>query len=103
VTAYLELIRHPRMAALLTAALVARMPIGINGLAIVLFLRAETGSFSLAGAVAGGLALGIGLPTAGALYERFTGDAFHFMAIPALAGLLLALWLRARSHRLGDP
>jgi PPP family 3-phenylpropionic acid transporter len=58
---------------------------------------------ALYGAVAGGLALGIGLPTAGALYERFTGDAFHFMAIPALAGLLLALWLRARSHRLGDP
>ena len=49
------------MAALVTASLLSRLPIGINGLAIVLFLRAETGSFAVAGAAAGALALGNGL------------------------------------------
>lgn len=57
---------------------------------------------ALYGAVAGGLALGIGLPIAGALYERVTGDAYVFMALPSLVGLGLALRLRTRSHRLGD-
>jgi MFS family permease len=38
--------------------MLSRLPIGINGLAVVLFLRAETGSFAVAGVVAGGLAVG---------------------------------------------
>jgi len=60
------------MAALLGATLVARLPIGINGFALVLFLRAETGSFSVAGAVAGGLALGVGAgaPLMGRFVDR---------------------------------
>lgn len=57
---------------------------------------------ALYAAVASGLALGVGLPVAGALYERYAGDAYWFMAIPSLAGLLLALSLRARSHRFRD-
>jgi hypothetical protein len=55
---YLRLLRVAHMAPLLGATLLARLPIGINGLAIVLFLRAETGSFAIAGAAAGALALG---------------------------------------------
>jgi MFS family permease len=71
-TAYVEILRHPRMAALLGAALIARLPFGINGLAIVLFLREETGSFSVAGAVAGSLALGagVGAPFMGRVVDR---------------------------------
>jgi MFS family permease len=72
VSAYLDILRHGRLGLLLGAALVARLPIGINGLAVVLFLREETGSFSVAGAVAGGLALGtgVGAPFIGRLVDR---------------------------------
>ena len=53
---YARILRHPRMAALYAAALVARLPVGINGLAVVLFLREQTGSFAVPGAVAAKLA-----------------------------------------------
>jgi MFS family permease len=101
VTAYLDLIRHPRMAALLLAALVARLPIGINGLAIVLFLRAESGSFSLAGAVAGGLALGTGLgaPFMGRLVDRQGAGVLLPLALANGAGLLALVALgRSGAH-----
>ena len=69
---YLEILRTPYVARLFGASLLARLPMGINGLAIVLLLRAETGSFGVAGATAGALALGSGLgaPAAGRLIER---------------------------------
>jgi MFS family permease len=72
VSIYLRILRHPHMAALLGATLIARLPVGINGLAVVLFLRSETGSFSVAGAVAGGLALGVGAgaPLMGRFVDR---------------------------------
>ncbi len=46
-------------------------------------------------AVAGGLALGLGMPLAGVLYERWHGGAYHAMSLFAAAGLLLALRLRS--------
>ena len=58
---YLEVLRSPHLGAMFAASLLARLPIGINGLAIVLLLRAETGSFAVAGAAAGALALGTGI------------------------------------------
>jgi predicted MFS family arabinose efflux permease len=72
VSVYLRILRHPHMAALLGATLIARLPVGINGLAIVLFLHAETGSFAVAGVVAGGLALGVGAgaPLMGRVVDR---------------------------------
>ena len=58
---YLEILGTPTVGRLFGASLLARLPMGINGLAIVLLLRAETGSFGVAGATAGALALGTGL------------------------------------------
>src|SRR5215207_9016332 len=58
---YLEILRTPAVGRLFGASLLTRLPMGINGLAIVLLLRAETGSFGVAGATAGALALGTGL------------------------------------------
>ena len=95
-SAYLDILRHGRVGVLLLAALVARLPIGINGLAVVLFLREETGSFSVAGAVAGGLALGVGLgaPLLGRLVDRVgirvlvplaAGNATTLLVLVALA------------------
>jgi PPP family 3-phenylpropionic acid transporter len=46
-------------------------------------------------AVAGGLALGVGMPLAGVLYERFEGTAYHAMTIFAAAGTWFAWRLRA--------
>ena len=62
-----EILRAPWVGALVASALLARLPIGINALAIVLYLREQTGSFAIAGAVSGSLAAGsgIGAPVAG--------------------------------------
>src|SRR2546427_877157 len=72
------------MARLFAATVVARLPIGINGIAVVLFLRAEGTSFGVAGAAAGGLALGsaIGAPVAARLIDRV-----GLRVLLALAGL----------------
>src|SRR5919198_678606 len=92
---YAHVLRHPRMAALLSAALVARLPIGINGLALVLFLREQTGSFSVPGAVAGGLALGVGFgaPFMGRTVDRHGARvllAVTFVVAPLLVAALVA-------------
>ena len=52
---YARVLRAPHARALLLAELPARLPIGINGLAIVLFCREHTGSYASAGAVAAGV------------------------------------------------
>ena len=70
---YAEVLRVPHVAALVAATLLARFPIGINALALILYLRHQTGSFAIAGVVAGGLAAGagIGAPVQGRLVDRF--------------------------------
>ena len=55
---YAEVLRVPHVAPLIAATLIARFPIGINALALILYLRHATGSFAVAGVVAGGLAAG---------------------------------------------
>ncbi len=69
---YVDILRSPHVAALVASALLARLPIGINALAIVLYLREQTGSFAIAGAVAGTLAAGsgFGAPVAGRFVDR---------------------------------
>ena len=70
--AYANVLRHRPLGLLLLASVLGRMPQTINGLACVLFVRAETGSYSTAGAVSGGLALGTGLvgPLVGRAADR---------------------------------
>ncbi|HEX2102765.1 MAG TPA: MFS transporter [Solirubrobacteraceae bacterium] len=92
---YLAVLRAGRIGWLELATLVGRLPIGINGLALVLFLKAETGLFAPAGAVAGGMALGIGAgaPFMGRAVDRrgtgvlgvlAAGHAIGILAIVAL-------------------
>jgi MFS family permease len=73
VKAYVAVLRVPHVAALIAATLLARFPIGINALALVLYLRAERGSFAVAGAVVGALAAGsgIGAPVQGRMVDAF--------------------------------
>jgi MFS family permease len=65
-------LRTPDVIRLLGAAVLARMPIGIDSLAIVLFVRGETGSFASAGAAAAAFGLGSGVtsPAQGRLIDR---------------------------------
>ncbi|HWT94954.1 MAG TPA: hypothetical protein VN238_18300, partial [Solirubrobacteraceae bacterium] len=95
--AYLDILGDRRLAALMLSALVARLPITINGLAIVLFLEAETGSYSVAGAVAGGMALGTGIfaPLMGRLVDRQGTRVLLPLAV-ANAAALLALVVLGR-------
>jgi len=73
VKAYAAVLRAPHVAALTAATLLARFPIGVNALAIVLYLRAERGSFAAAGVVAGALAAGsgVGAPVQGRLVDAY--------------------------------
>jgi MFS family permease len=95
---YARILRTPHVTPLLVAALVARLPIGIDSLAIVLFLRERTGSYAIAGAVAAAFALGAGAgaPLAGRLIDRFGQRSVlvpqalvHAGGLGALIGLAL--------------
>jgi MFS family permease len=70
---YARILRTPQVLPLLAAALVARLPIGIDSLAIVLFLRERTGSYAAVGFVSAVFALGggAGAPLSGRLVDRF--------------------------------
>jgi MFS family permease len=83
------------MAALYGAAFVARLPFGINGLALVLFLREQTGSFSVPGAVAGAVALGggAGAPFMGRIVDRRGAGVLLPLAAANGAGVLALLAL----------
>lgn len=68
---YLELLRAPHAARLLTGTLVGRLPYGTAPLAIVIFTRSQGGGYSLAGALAAlyGLATAVGQPLLGRLVD----------------------------------
>ena len=55
---YARILREPGVAMIVLATVVGRLPIGISGLAILLYVQEVTGSFAAAGACAGALALG---------------------------------------------
>ena len=93
---YADILRSPYVAALVASSLLARLPIGINALAIVLYLREQTGSFAIAGIVAGTLAAGsgVGAPVQGRLVDRIGARrvllplaVVHALALGAIVGL----------------
>ncbi|UED83137.1 MFS transporter [Streptomyces profundus] len=94
-TGYGELLRAPHVARLLTGTLVGRLPHGTAPLAILLFTRAEGGSYSLAGALAAshGLATAVGQPLLGRLVDRHGQPRVMFPAalVSALAMITFAL------------
>jgi MFS family permease len=92
---YLEILRTPHVGRLFAASLLARLPMGINGLAIVLLVRSETGSFGAAGATAGALALGSGLgaPLAARVIDALGARVLLLLAAISAAGLLATVAL----------
>lgn len=93
--AYARLLRLPHVAPLLAANVLSRLPIGITGLAVVLFLRSRTGSFAVAGAVAGAITLGLGVlsPVVGRLIDRRGESMLGYLSLAHAAGLLALLAL----------
>ena len=91
---YVRILRTRGVAAVVTATLVGRLPIGISGLAILLYVREVTGSFAAAGACAGALALGSasGAPLQGRLVDRRGLGMLLPLACVHAAGLLL-VWV----------
>jgi MFS family permease len=67
-----RVIAAPQVGALATASVVARLPFGMTGVGLVIFVHARTGSFGIAGLVAGFFTLGFALagPLLGRLVDR---------------------------------
>jgi MFS family permease len=93
VSVYARILRTPGVAVIVFATLIGRMPIGISGLAILLFVREVTGSFASAGLCAGALALGsaLGAPLQGRLIDRRGVHTLLPLAGVHAAGLLAVL------------
>jgi len=69
---YVEFIRQPDVARLLVVALLTRMPIGMVGFSMLMYLRESLGNFTLAGSVVGMnlIALAAAAPIQGRLIDR---------------------------------
>jgi MFS family permease len=91
---YARILRTPGVAAVVLATLIGRLPIGISGLAILLYVREVTGSYAAAGVCAGALALGggVGAPVQGRLVDRRGLAMLLPLAVLHAAGLI-AVWV----------
>ncbi|MEU0385703.1 MFS transporter [Streptomyces chartreusis] len=92
-TGYLEILRARHAARLLVGTLVGRLPNATAAIAIVLFVRAEGGSYSLAGALAGvyGVANAVGQPVLGRLVD-LRGQPRVQLPAAVLSGLSMAVF-----------
>ncbi len=95
---YARILRVPGIAILIASTTISRLPFAINGLAVILFLREETGSFAIAGAAAGGLTAGaaIGAPLAARLVDR-RGVVLMMPLAVAHAAAILGVWALGES------
>lgn len=96
---YRRLLRKPQLLRLIAFGLIARLPFGMAPIALVLFLRAQTGSFATAGGVAAAFALAGGLlaPVQGRFVDRLgqtrmlvASVVVHALALGAVVALGLA-------------
>jgi MFS family permease len=96
---YHDLFAVPQLRATLIASIVGRLPIGIAGLAILLFVQRQYGSFALAGSASALYVLGLAAvaPFLGRLMDRFGPrpvllgcGLLYPAAMIALAALVLA-------------
>jgi len=69
---YSEFVRQPDVARLLAVAVVTRMPVGMVGFSMLMFLRASLGNFALAGTAVGAnfIALAVAAPIMGRIIDR---------------------------------
>jgi len=69
---YRRILASPHVLQLTIASVVARLPVGMTGVALVIYVHDRTGSFGAAGAVAGASTIGLALtaPVLGRLVDR---------------------------------
>ncbi|MBB4716355.1 MFS transporter [Streptomyces luteogriseus] len=95
-TGYLEILRARHAARLLVGTLVGRLPNATAAIAIVLFVRAEGGTYTLAGALAAvyGVANAVGQPVLGRIVDLRGQPRVQLPAavLSALAMALFAFW-----------
>jgi predicted MFS family arabinose efflux permease len=91
---YARILRQPGIASIVFATILGRLPIGISGLAILLYVQEVSGSFAAAGVCAGALALGsaLGAPLLGRLVDWRGERALLPLAFVHAAGLVL-VWV----------
>jgi MFS family permease len=91
---FAEVLRAPHVTPLLAAVVLARLPIGLNGLAVLLYVREARDSFAIAGAVVGALSLGTGVsaPVLGRAIDRLGARRVLVPAALAHAAALAALY-----------
>ncbi|GAA2274245.1 MFS transporter [Streptomyces hawaiiensis] len=92
-TGYLEILRARHAARLLVGTLVGRLPCATAPIAIVLFVRAEGGTYSLAGALAAvyGVANAVGQPVLGRIVD-LRGQPRVQLPAAVLSGLAMAVF-----------
>ena len=85
--AYRRVLAAPHVRPLVTFGLLARMPIGMGAVAIILFIHGQTDSFGIAGVVAGAYTIGLGItgPTVARLIDR------HGSRLVIVPGALLVM------------
>ncbi|HTR75840.1 MAG TPA: MFS transporter [Solirubrobacterales bacterium] len=88
--AYRRVLAAPGVRPLVFFGLLARMPIGMGGVALILFVHAQTGSFGAAGVVSGGFVIGLGLtgPPLARLIDR---RGSKWVVVPGSSVLAVAL------------
>ncbi len=99
---YVDFIRQPNVARLLLTALIARMPVGMVGFSMLMFLREALGSFALAGSAVGisFVAMAACAPIQGRLIDLY-GPRRLLMVTGVIQPLALAGMLAAA--KLGLP
>jgi MFS family permease len=85
--AYRRVLAAPRVRPLVAFALLARMPIGMGAVAIILFIHGQTDSFGIAGGVAGAYTIGLGIT--GPAVARFIDR--HGSRLVIVPGALLVM------------
>ncbi|MEP7156012.1 MAG: MFS transporter [Betaproteobacteria bacterium] len=90
VAPYRVFLRLPDVPAMIATAWLSRMPIGMNALAILLFMRENLGNFQLAGSIVGTffVAMAIAAPVQGRLVDRI-GPRLPLIVTGVLQPLLL--------------
>lgn len=89
---YAGVLRHPRVLTPFLAAVLARLPIAMTPLGIVLLVQAERGSYGIAGVVTGAFALGTaaGAPVWGRLMDR-RGQTMVLVPTVLTSAMLIAV------------
>jgi len=97
---YVEFIRQPDVTRLLLTALVARMPVGMVGFAMLMFLREAMGNFADAGATVGAslVAMAVAAPFQGRFIDKHGPRSLLMVTGVVQPAALLATLLAAHLH-----